>query len=174
MPGLVAEVPFGLALISSQVLPAFPAEQVRVPVKPLAAASDLMPGLAVEEAFGLALISSQALPAFPAEQVRALFVLTAAESAGELSCHAAGNGNSGCVASAVAPPGGDTCLLNTAAGRQAAGLALEQSCDSTCPIHFDAAPNYGPSAHPSGAAHSTATRESTQEAAGSSALGYAG
>jgi len=117
--------------------------------------------------------SPEALPVFPAEQVRPLFVYPAAVSAGGLPCHAAGNGNSGCVASAAALPGG-ICLQNTVAGRLEAGHALEQSYDSTGPILFDAAPIHCPSADPSGAAHSTATHESIQEAADSSSRVYAG
>jgi hypothetical protein len=105
--------------------------------------------------------------------VRPLFVYPAAVSAGGLPCHAAGNGNSGCVASAAALPGG-ICLQNTVAGRLEAGRALEQSYDSTGPILFDAAPIHCPSADPSGAAHSTATHESIQEAAGSISPGFAG
>jgi hypothetical protein len=54
------------------------------------------------------------------------------------------------------------------------GRVLEQSHGSTDPIRFAAAPIHGPSADPSGAAHSAAIRESTQEAAGSSARGCAG
>ena len=101
-------------------------------------------------------------------------LLPAAESAGGRPCHAAGNDNAGCGAYAAAPPGGDTGLLNTAAGRRAAGRAPEQGRAATCPIRFDAAPIHGPSADPSGAAHSTASRGSTRGAAGSSARGHAG
>jgi hypothetical protein len=113
--------------------------------------------------------SSEALPAFLAAQGRALRMLPAAESACGRSCHAAGNDNARCGAYAAAPPGGDTDLLHTAAGKRAAGRGLEQSRAAICPIRVDAAPIEGPTAHPSGAAHSAATRGSTQEAAGSSA-----
>src|SRR6185369_3811687 len=119
-------------------------------------------------------LSSGALPAFPAGQVRELFVLPAAESAGGPPCRAAGNDNAGRAASAAAPPDGDTCLPNTAAGRQGAGRVPARSRDSTCPTLSDAAPSHGPSALPSGAAHPAATRESTREDSGSSARGYAG
>jgi hypothetical protein len=117
--------------------------------------------------------SSSDLPVSPAGQVQALRRWSA-DSADGLPCHAADNGNAGCAATAAAPPGGDTGLLNTAAGKQAAGRAPEQSRASTGPIRFDAAPIRGPSADPSGAVHSAATRENTREVAGSSAQGYAG
>lgn len=97
----------------------------------------------------------------------------AAESAGGLLRHAADSGSSCCAASAVVPPGEDTDRRYTAADRQAAGRAPEQSRGSTGPIPCDAAPIRGPNADPSGAAHWIASRESTQEAAGSSALGHA-
>ena len=85
----------------------------------------------------------------------------------------AGNCNFCHAASAAAPPV-DTGLLNTGAGRQAVGRALELTFDSIGPNRFDAAPSHSPSAGPSGAAHSIATRENTEEAAGSSARGFAG
>ena len=117
--------------------------------------------------------SSAALPSFPADQVRTLYDQCADQSAVGLPCHEAGNDNAGCAAYAAAPPG-DTCLPNNAAGRWAAERAPEQSGDPTGPILFDAAPIHGPSADPSGAAHSTAIRENTWEVAGSSKLVYAG
>src|SRR5450830_1356277 len=117
--------------------------------------------------------SPEALPAVPAGKARALLALPAPDSAAALRRHAAGNGNSGCEAP-VAAPLGDTDPLNTAAGRQAAGRALEQNGGSNCPIRFDVAPIDCPSARPSAAVHPTATRESTQEDPGSSAPGFAG
>src|ERR1700694_5050980 len=100
------------------------------------------------------------LPAFPAEKARAHFALAAPDSAAALRRLAAGNGNSGLEAPAAAPRA-DIESLNIAAGRQAAGPAEVQSCDSSCPIRFDAAPMHRPSAHPSAAARPNATREST-------------
>jgi len=116
----------------------------------------------------------EALLFFPVEQVRVLFVLLAAESADGLFCHAAGNDNARVLSSAADLCGADICPLNTAAGREATGHAPEQSFAATCPIPFDVAPIHVPSADPSGAAHRTASRESTWEAAGSSARGSAG
>ena len=117
--------------------------------------------------------SPAVLPVFPAELAPVIFVPPAAEYTGGLSCRVADNGNAGCVASAAALPG-DTCLLNTAVGRQAVVPALEQIRASTGPIPCDAAPIHGPSVDPSGVERWIATRESTQEAAGSNARGYAG
>jgi len=130
MPGLAAVEGVGLALISE-------CSRHHGAVAASVGQPDRPAGAALNAGYPDALdFLSGALPAFPAEQVRALFVVY---SAGGLSRHAAGTGNSGCAVSAAAPPV-DTCLQNTVAGRQAKGRALEQSCDSTCPILFDAAP----------------------------------
>lgn len=118
-------------------------------------------------------LSFDGLPVFPAEQVQALFVLSAAENARGLPGHAAGNDTAGCAASAAAPHG-DTGLLYTGAGRWATVRALVQIYGSTGPIPCDDLPSHGPSADPSGAAHSDATRGSMQEADGSSVRGCAG
>lgn len=170
LPGLAPEERFELGLISERLRHAG-AVSASVGQPDLPAGAALNAGYSAPAALDF---SSEALPAFPAEQVRALFVLLAAESAGGLPSHAADSGSSCCAASAAVPPDGDTDLQYTAADRQAAARALEQSHASTGPIRLDAAPIHGPSAHPSGAVHSTATRENTLEAAGSSARGYAG
>ena len=115
----------------------------------------------------------ETLPAFSVAEAQALLVQPAVESAGGSPCCAAGNGSSGCVVYAAAPDR-DSDHRNICADRQAAGRALEQTCSSICPIPFVAAPIHGPSADPNEAAHSTATRESIQEAADSSEPGYAG
>ena len=101
-----------------------------------------------------------------------LVALPAPDSAAALRPHAAGNGNAGSEAAAVAALV-DSDSLNTAAGRQAAGRALAQNCGSTGSSRFAVAPILCPSARPSGAAHPTPTRESTQEEPGSSAQGFA-
>ena len=106
-----------------------------------------------------------------AEQLRALFVLSA-EDAGGPPYHAAGNGNSG-YATIAAAPRGDSGLPNTDAGRQATVRVREPNRASSYPNLYAVAPIHAPNVPPSGAAHSTATPESTSEAAGSSVRGCA-
>ena len=101
-----------------------------------------------------------------------VFAQPVAENTGGLSGHAVDNGNAVRVVFVAALPL-DTCLLNTVAGTSAAALALVPRHASTGPIRRDAVPTRGPSAGPNGVAHSISTHESTPEAVGSSAPGYA-
>jgi hypothetical protein len=158
-------------VVPDLVVASGPAELVRV-----AASGPEVTVRAVGAAFDVPAaldFSSADLPVFPAVQLRVFHVPTAAESVRGLPCHAAGNGNSGCAACSAVPLGG-TCRLNTGAGRRAAGRVTELNLDSTGPIRLYAVPIHGPSADPSGAAHWTAIRENTPEAAGSSSRGPAG
>ena len=116
---------------------------------------------------------SKTLHSFTYDQVRELFVFPSAESAGELQVHAAGNDIADCVTDAAALPW-DTDLLHIAADSEAAGRLPEQSRVPTCSILYDSDPIHGPSAHPSGATHSTATLERTQEVVDRSSQGLAG
>lgn len=150
---------------------------VSVPVLPgLAAEKEVGPGLHVEPpVFSLVVLlafSLVVLPVFLVGQVRELCALAAESDRGQ-PFHAAGNGIAGCEAFAAAQPV-DTDLLNTAAGKRAAGRGAAQNRGSSGPIRVYAVPSHAPSADPSGAVRSTATRESTQEAAGSSSRVYAG
>jgi len=117
--------------------------------------------------------SPEAHPCPPAWLMQVLHISAADYSVHGRHCFVADNGSARYAVRAAAPPG-DTGPRKTAAGKQEAGRELEQSCVSTYPIRFDDAPIQGPSADPSGAAHSASTRESTAEAAGSSARGLAG
>ena len=101
--------------------------------------------------------SSEVLPAFPEEKMQAFYGLPAGYTAAGLPCHEVDNGNSRCATHAAALAG-DTGLQNTVAGILAAGHESGQNHASTGSNHFAAAPSRGPSADPSGAAHSTATR----------------
>lgn len=145
-----AEEQHGLVPVSARApLPAAEAasvdrEERHVEVEP-AAEYSVAPGF-----------SPGAVPVFPAGQVR-MFLSLPAASAGGQPCHAAGNGNSACEASAAALPG-DTCPRYTAAGKREAERAPEQSSDSSGSTRFGAVPSHCPSAVPSVAAHSTATR----------------
>ena len=122
-------------------------------------------------------LSLQTPPVFPAEgfpAVQAFLAPPAPYSVGARSGHAVGNGNSAFESPADAPLAVDTDPLSTAAGRQATGRARGQHDGSICPNRFCAVPTHGPSDDPSVAARHAATRESTREAGGSNARGFAG